>query len=294
MLIDMILLGIAFIALIAGTITDIKTREVPDWINYGIMFSGIGLRLIYTSVNFEWIYLLEGIAGFGICIGIGYAMFYAGQWGGGDSKLLMGLGALIGLSFKFNPMPLLIVFLFNILLVGSVYGLFYSAVLAVKERKKFAANFKDVMHDKKLMRFRRMKFIILSVFLILLIIAVQKISIDFFVLLVLIIMMLLLYLSFYLVVFVKAVEMSAMFKDISPEQLTEGDWIAKDIVVNKKIIARKKDLGVSKEQIKKLVKLKEQGKIDKIQVKYGMPFVPSFLLAFILSVCLGAWWLVLF
>ena len=293
MIMDIILLIIAFIALIIGTITDIKTREVPDWVNYSIIFSGIGLRLLYSSITFDWMYLLEGIAGLAVFVILGYMMFYAGQWGGGDSKLLMGLGALIGLKLTFQPIPLIIVFLFNVLLVGAIYGLTYSIILAIKNREQFAKNFNKIMHSKKIKTFRRIKLIFLIIIVIILAYLMRNIVMDGFVLSVLVIMMILLYLSFYLVVFVKAVELSAMFRFIPPEQLTEGDWIAREVVVEGKRIAGPKDLGIERKQIQKLIELKKKGKIKKVKVKYGIPFVPSFLVAFILSLMLGAWWIYL-
>ena len=99
MLIDSMLLGIALLVLVIGSYTDIKTREVPYWVNFSLIFYALGLRFLYSSVTLNWNYLLEGVAGFLIFVGIAYSMFYAGQWGGGDSKMLMGLGAVIGLPF---------------------------------------------------------------------------------------------------------------------------------------------------------------------------------------------------
>ena len=40
-------------------------------------------------------------------------------------------------------------------------------------------------------------------------------------------------------------------------------------------------------QIHRLIKLKQQGKIKKILIKEGIPFVPSFLMAFAASVFFG-------
>ncbi|MBR9691498.1 prepilin peptidase [Candidatus Woesearchaeota archaeon] len=294
MIIDIILLTLAFIGLVIGTFTDIKTREVPDWINYSMIFSGIGLRLLYSVMTFDWFYLLYGIAGLAAFVLLGYLMFYTGQWGGGDSKLLMGLGALIGLKFTMQPMPLLIVFLFNVLLIGAVYGLVYSIILAVKHRKQFIKNFKKIMHDKKIAKLRKMKLILLIILVIVLIFFLKGKVLDIFVISVLTAMVILLYLSFYLVVFVKAVELSAMYRMVPPEQLTEGDWIAKDVIINKKRITGPKDLGIEKAKIKQLIEFKKKGKIKKIKVKYGIPFVPSFLAAFILSLAIGAWWIYLF
>ncbi|MEE9525507.1 MAG: prepilin peptidase [Candidatus Woesearchaeota archaeon] len=291
MLIDVILLTIAFVALVAGTITDIKTREVPDWISFGVIFAGIGIRLIYSTITFEWAYLLEGVAGLAIFVVLGYIMFYAGQWGGGDSKLLMGLGALLGFNFSINS--LIIVFTFNALVAGALYGLIYSVVLAIIHRKEFGKNFHKLMHSKQIQKFRKIKLIAFLAILVLIVYVFKDNLMDIFVLLTLIAMLILVYLSFYLVIFVKAVELSAMYKWIEPDELTEGDWIAKDVIVNKKKIVSHKSLGVEKKQIKQLIELKKKGKINQVKVKYGIPFVPSFLAAFIVSVALGAWWLIL-
>ncbi|MBD3354734.1 hypothetical protein GF361_01975, partial [Candidatus Woesearchaeota archaeon] len=290
MITDILLLSIALTALIIATITDIKTREVPDWLNFSLIFAGIGIRLIYSSLTFDWSYLLYGIIGLFFFVILGYIMFYTAQWGGGDSKLLMGIGALIGIKPVLQPIPLLIVFLFNVLLVGAVYGLIYSTVLAVIHRKKFLKKFSKLMHSKKMQRFRKIKLITIIIICILFIFLFKDKIIDPFVLTTLIIVALLFYLSYYLVVFVKAVELSSMYKWISPEKLTEGDWIAKKVKVNGKVITGPKDLGIEKAKIKKLIKLKKKGKIKKVKVKYGIPFVPSFLIAFILSLAFGAWW----
>ena len=76
----------ALIALIIASYTDITTREVPDWINYGLIIFGLGARLIYSLVTFEWSYILNGLLGFGCFLVVSLIMFYMGQWGGGDSK----------------------------------------------------------------------------------------------------------------------------------------------------------------------------------------------------------------
>jgi len=294
MIFNIILLGIAFIGLVAGTITDIKTREVPDWINYSMIFSGIGLRLLYSSITFDASFIIEGVIGLVAFVILGYIMFYAGQWGGGDSKMIMGLGALLGLNFTAQPLPLLFVFLINVLFVGSLYGLIYSIVLAVKNKKKFVKNLNKMMHSEKMNRFRRIKLIILIVLIALITYLLKTRIIDLPFATILFALIIILYLSFYLFIFVKAVESTAMIKSIPPEELTEGDWIAKNIFVDRKKIVGPKDLGIEKKQIKELIALKQKGKINKIKIKQGLPFVPSFLIAFILSLMFGAWFLLLF
>ncbi len=41
----------AIIALAIGTYTDLKTREVPDWLNYSLIAFSFGSAIIYSLVN---------------------------------------------------------------------------------------------------------------------------------------------------------------------------------------------------------------------------------------------------
>ena len=72
-----------------------------------------------------------------------------------------------------------------------------------------------------------------------------------------------------------------MIKKVSPRDLTEGDWLFKDIRIGKKTI--KADFnGLSKKDISTLRKYRKG-----VYVKYGIPFVPVFLIAFILTILSG-------
>ena len=92
----MLIIIICLIALIIGMITDFKTREVPDWLNFSLIFSGIGINLIATIAYSNLTFIINSLAGLALGVVIALIMFYGGQWGGGDSKMLMGLGALLG------------------------------------------------------------------------------------------------------------------------------------------------------------------------------------------------------
>ncbi len=287
MIINIVLLSIALVALIIGTITDIKTREVPDWLNYSVIFAAVGIRAIYSAFTFDWMFLISGLIGLGIFVAIAYAMFYTGQWGGGDSKLLMGLGALIGFQIPLQPASLSIVFLINLAVFGAVYGMIFMFALAVKHRKEFWHDFYKRIHSPEIEKIRPIILGSAIVLLVLDLILVKPLIIKLLVFL----LIAFAYILFYLFLFAKSVEEVAMYKHIPPEKLTEGDWIAKEIRIRGKHIAGPKDLGISRKQIRQLIALKRKGKIRKIKVKYGIPFVPSFLIAFVMTVLLGAWWM---
>ena len=96
-----------------------------------------------------------------------------------------------------------------------------------------------------------------------------------------------LYLTCYMWILTKAVEKSCMQKYVLPSKLTEGDWIVNDIKVDGKRICGPKDLGIEKEQIKNLISYYRAGKIKKVLIKEGIPFVPSFLMGFVVTLVFG-------
>ncbi|MBU0536014.1 MAG: A24 family peptidase [Nanoarchaeota archaeon] len=265
---------VIMIVLLIGSYTDLKTREVPDWVNFSFIISAVTIRGIWSVSSSDWSYIIDGIFGLVAGVALAYTMFYAGQWGGGDAKMMMGLGAMIGLQLDASSM--LVSFLFNTFLVGAVYALAWGVAMVIKNWKAFKTQFTKLVSTRKVQLMRT----------ILLISAAIMIVLTFFVKdssvrILLAAFVALFVMTFYLWLFVRAIEKSCMLKMVPPEKLTEGDWIAKDVYVGKKRITGPKDLGISKEQIAELIRLKKKRKIKEILIKEGIPFVPSFLLAFI-------------
>lgn len=272
-------------ALLIGTYTDLRTREVPDWLNYGLIFSGFGIAIIRSLIGEDYSFILESTIGFAFFWGLGALMYYTGQWGGGDSKMVMGLGALIGLPLpnEWIHIPFMIEFTIFAVLAGAVYGLVWSSVLAIKHRKRFYREFKNFNKSLKKIKMLMLVFgvaiLILSFFL--------PLSLKITILTSLILILL----SVYMFGFVKTVEKVCMIKYIPVEKLTEGDWIAEDVMIDDKVITGPKDLGIEKAKIKQLLAYKKKSKIDKVLIKEGIPFVPSFLMAYALTfyIDLGFW-----
>ncbi len=276
---------LVFSALLIASYTDLKTREVPDWLNYGLMAAGLGLNLLFTIIFWKWQFFVNSLIGFAVFFAIAWIMFYTGQWGGGDSKILMGLGALIGVSvigFKGIFNDFLIIFLINVVIIGALYGLFWIFFLTIKNFNRFKKEFKKISSNKKINTAKKW-ILILSLIMVLLIVFVLDSSMD----LIFAYLAVVILLTFYIWLFVKAVEKSCMIKLVNPKELTEGDWIAKDIKVKGKYIAGPKDLGIEKKQIKELIRLYQKRKIKKVLMKIGIPFVPSFFIAYIITLAYG-------
>jgi len=273
---------IALLALIIGSITDLKKREIHDYVSYGLIFSGFAIGIVYSIIYWEYNYIMQTAMGFMLGLGIAYAMFYLGQWGGGDSKLIMGLGTILGFNIFeiFGKTNLsFIILLINIIFVGAIYGLIWSIYLAIKNRKQFMKSLRFWSEKPNISLARR---IILGLTVIIAILTIFVIPPELK--LVSLGLLATLFVVFYMWMFVKIIEESCMIKKVPVSKLTEGDWIHKDIFIGKKYIAGPKDLGISREQIAILKKYNTNEKISEVTVKEGIPFIPVFLIAFILTI----------
>jgi len=274
---DLITFALSLIVLLIGSITDLKTREVPDWVNYGLIGTGFTVWFLYAIISSEWSFFVNSLIGFGAFFIFALIMFYSGQWGGGDSKMIMGLGALIGLDISFKQFPFILSFFINTLLVGAAYGFIWSFVLAIKNWRAFFKKTKEIFANRNIVRAKWFILGLIIAYMILFFIMddyLLKLAVSGFILVAI--------LTFYLWIFVKAIEQTCMYKYVAPEKLTEGDWIAKPVKYKGKVICSPKDLGILKKQITLL----KRYKIEKVLIKEGIPFVPSFLMAFLVSIYL--------
>jgi len=270
-MIELSLILVALFVLIVASYVDIKILEVPDWINYTGIAAGIGIHLIFSLQQWSWWPIASSLIGLAIAFALACIMFYSGQWGGGDAKLLMALGAILG--FEADKFAFGTSFLINLVFIGGAWGLVWCIGLAVKNWKKFWTAFKTIRHQKMYVRTRVITLII-AVILIIASFIMAEFQIE------LLGLALLTYFLCYLTMFVKSVELSSMHRWITPDKITEGDWLLKPVVSGKhKILPAK--LGLEKKHVALIKKLYAQKKINKILVKYGVPFAPAFLLAFI-------------
>lgn len=279
MIADLILIFAGVGGLLAASLFDLKTREVPDWLNFSLIAVGLGVRLLYSLSTSIWGYFIYGMAGALLFFLFGSLMYYGKQWGGGDVKLLAALGSLFATTPFFlaeNNFPFLLVLLINLLLAGALYGLLWTVYLGIKNRKKFWSEFKKIMLKNRILRYG---FLVASAMLLFATWKEGNFLSD---------MVVILFIVFgvtyaYLFPVIKAVENVCMYKWLTPSRLTEGDWVAKAVKVKGKIICGPNDLGLEKRQISKLIK----SKIRKVLVKEGIPFVPSFLIGTVITLIFG-------
>src|SRR3989338_5916786 len=268
MVMEFIMAGIVLIALSVASYTDLKTREVPDWLSYGLIAGALSLRSIFTP-DIGWPALVAGILGLGIMFILACLLYYTGQWGGGDSKLLMGMGAAIGVQYPFGAQSFALFWYFlGLLFLGAIYGVFYMLWVAAKKGNFFWSDYR-----KTIAAYGKLH---LGMWVASLWIALTGFFLPF-----------LWYVSiipiglFYLLFFVDCVEETCFVQKRSVKNLTEGDWLAEDVRKQGKTLLGKKTL-----EMKDLALLRRV-KIGQVIIKEGIPFVPSFLLAYLFFLWAG-------
>ena len=280
-MIDIILFLVTMVALIFATVFDVKTKEIPNWLTYSFITLALTANLIYSVIISDYSFILRSILGFLLFFIIGNIMYFSQQWGGGDAKLAMGLGAAFYtypnlLLDLFDPnltIPFVITIFINILIVGAGYSISWSAYLIIKNYKEFRASLKNKLKETK--------YIQAPVFVFAVILLALSFIMEFK--LIGIISSLLLISLMYLLIAVKTIDKICMYKTVAISKLTEGDWIPQSVYHKGKLIIKSKAEGITKEDMALLKKLK----IKKILIREGIPFVPSILLGVIISLIFG-------
>lgn len=273
MVLEVVLLSITIIALLIASYSDLRTREVPDWLSYGLIFAALGIRTIF-SFQRGWPIIVSGLIGVLICYAISSVLYYTDQWGGGDSKLLMGMGAVIGITYPFAASSFRLgLFMLLLLFVGAGYGLLWMAGIAVRRRVQFWGKFKE----------RMQKYRSLHLGLIVLSLGFVVFSFLYGFLWPLVPLPLGL---FYLLSFVTIIEDNFFVRRIPVGKLTEGDWLAEDVRKAGRTIMGERTL-----ERQDLDRIRSVG-LERVSIREGIPFVPIFLISYLLLVFgkgLGAW-----
>ena len=258
------LFSLALIWIIFATVQDLKSREVANWLNFSLITFAIGFRFFYGLFGNGFGLFYQGLIGLGIFIVLGNLLYYSRMFAGGDAKLMIALGAILPLSedFMINVSYFINFFIF-FLVAGTVYGLIWSIVLMIRNFKEFKKEFPR--------QFRKAN--TLSIFM--LIAGILLLSSAFYFGRLYLYLSILCFVFPLLLVYSKTIDEACMVKSLDTNKLREGDWLYKNTKVGKKIIKATWD-GLSDKDIKLIKK-----KLKKIQIRQGIPFVPVFLISFI-------------
>ena len=253
-------------ALILGSLEDIRIREVPDLLSFSLLGIGLILGLERSLATTSFLPFTLSVVTAALAFSIGAALYYLGQWGGGDAKLLAGVA-----SF-FTPSTFLAYF-FYVLVMGSVFGLLWTVWLVVKDYEVVSSKASLLKH----------KYVVLIVLL-----TGAVTTTTLFVLgkdgvAALVGLATFVVLSTGALYALKKAENTLLFDNKPVSTLVPGDWLAHSVSVDGTLIENKGQGLTEKE-----VSLLKTSEFETVRVKDGLPFVPSFLLAYGVYIALGS------
>lgn len=283
---SIILLVSAFIVLIIATITDLKKSEVPDYLNWIFLSFVIFITISSSILSNNLSILLNAAISFIIVFILGIVLYYGQALGGGDIKLLFGLSiAFSSMPYFFEQKisnislgngPFIFSFILNAFLIGAIYGLLFSLYIILKNKKNFS-KFKEKIIDnfKYKSNFFKSLFWICVIFgSIILLMSIFTPILTF--------LAITIFIAPIIFILVKTVEQEFLIKKVNPEELCEGDWLIDKIITKNKTI-EPSVYGLTNNQINYLRKNYR----GKIKIRFGLPFVPCFLISLILTLFLG-------
>ena len=263
------LIVLALIWITFASIQDLRYKEVANWLNFSLIIFALGFRFFYclfSRPSFAFFY--QGLIGLGIFLVLGNLLYYSRMFAGGDAKLMIALGAVLPFSESFLiNLKIFITFYVVFLIVGAVYGFGWSLFLSLNNFKNFKKEF-----SKRFVRSKKFVYLVMFLGLCFMLFGFIE-NLLFFVGILIFILP-----CFYL--FAKSVDEVCMVKKINVKNLTEGDWLYKNVKVGKKTIKAKWD-GLSKGEIKQIKK-----KYKQVVIRQGIAFVPVFLISFLILIYL--------
>ena len=257
---------LALIWIIFASVQDLRTRMVSNWISFSLIIFVLGFRFFYSLFNQNFAFFYQGLIGLGVFFIFGNLLYYGRMFAGGDAKLMIALGTILPFSENLLiNIKIFILFFILFLFVGAFYGLTWSIFLSLKNFKVFKKEFLKQLNKNKKIIYSSISFAI-----ILIILGFYEILFFYF--------GILFFIFPYLYVYAKAVDNSCLVKKIKTSDLEEGDWLYNDLKIGKKVL-KESWHGLTKEQIKKI-----QKKYKEIKIRFGIPFVPVFLISFLILI----------
>jgi len=249
------------IGVIIAVYQDVKRREIDNFLNLFLFFSGFAYFIFSTVGKTDSISMILAFCFFiVICAVLSFGLYSARAFAGGDAKLLFALSPLFfQLSFLYSTfnLGLFIVLLF---LSGAVYGLVFSSFFLIRDFDRIK-KFLDI-------EFRKKVYLITFCLIIIFFILGFFFRAAFLFCILGIVFMILFALA-------RAVDAVSMMKKIKSINLREGDWLMQDIHVNGKIIKKTWE-GLSEKEINFIKKHKKE-----VIIKDGLPYAFAFFIALV-------------
>lgn len=246
---------IYLIGCIVAVFQDFKRREIDDWLNLFLFFSGV-LFLFSNMSNVSYVSSFMVFSFFMMIVSL--LFYHARVFSGGDAKLLFGLSPIFFTSVFYQSLINLTSFIAFLFLSGAIYGVMFILFFVI-------ADFKNVFRES-LKKIKKIRY----VFILFFVIFIFSIFYNF------IYLFIFSFLLFFISIVALSVGNVSLVKKIYASELREGDWLFEKIKFGGKIFDYSWD-GLSRNDIRILKKYNK-----KISIKDGVPYAPAFMIALIL------------
>jgi hypothetical protein len=273
MLIEFLLFAsVVFMA--AASVADLRTGEIPEKISYGFIIVSLLVAGIHSTMISDYYPFVTALAtGIGF-FAFGFILFLLGQWGGGDVKLVAGVGCVIGFLYSVGYItsgffPYYTTYFIDLICIALPYASVYGLFLGFR-------NPETLKEFSRYLRDWRTKAVIVLSFLPALLVLYLGFSVLFYFYLLIPVML-------FLALYLKAVELTALQENVPVKKLRLGDVVAEDLLVDGKKIASKRDIEGFDDKTLELIKgLAKDGRMPEVlRIKRGIKFAPVLFFAMI-------------
>jgi len=285
MIYELSLFLVALIGSAIGGWIDLKTTEIPDIVPASMAGLGLLLHTINALSTGIWANVYYSIAVGLVFLVFGYILYYTGQWGEADVLLLAAVGVVLPqpLSFFSTTMlaPFPAVFILNTFIIGGIYSLVYSIILALRNRDVFPAFIKGLKSGPSKKEATVLGLSALAYIFAVRLVAyflpgsggvfLESLSVKVILYNILVFLPALAFV-FVFYKFAHAVDTVAFRKKVNTADLREGDVLAKDAAGLKS----KLYIGLEAKQIEAVRKEKKE-----VWIKEGVRYGPTFFLAIV-------------
>jgi prepilin signal peptidase PulO-like enzyme (type II secretory pathway) len=258
----------AFLGFLYASYTDMKSKLVPDNLVYGLIGLGIAIRagqaFLFGIESVEF-----ALTAFLLYCAVGYVFYRFRGWADGDFGMFVAISLFLPSSTN-SPWPAYISYISNLACVGVAYGFVYTAYLSFKP--EIFKRWTSAMSAPAW--FVSVALGLCGAFV------TQALGISF-------VPGLVLGFFVYPLSVVSASLSEFMKRWVVPSELETGDWVLEDVLVGGKVVIRKDNPGLTRSEISLLEGLHSKGKLKKVLIKDGVPFIPVFFLAYLGSVFYG-------
>ncbi|MFH1055898.1 MAG: prepilin peptidase [Candidatus Altiarchaeota archaeon] len=285
-MLTLLVIVVTLLMLLLASISDLKTGEIPEKFSMGLVAFILAVSAAHSVYSWDLSHILASVEFGAILFVMGYVVFYFGGWGGGDVKIIAGVGCLLGYldstgftwpnsSFISFHMPPFVTYLIDMAFMSTPYVIVYTLVLGLGRPVVFSYFLSRLREPRNLV------FVFVSVMP-----ALLAFYLGFGVLLYTYLLVPLFLLA---TIYMKAVEEIVLTKGIRISELKEWDILSEDLVVDGVRVAQRRNIeGITPEQLARIRELAASGRIpDAIRIRWGIKFAPILLISLPLTLYFG-------